>query len=288
MRAKKIKTYYYVTKPGIIRGNVITTAAGFLLASTSSVDIPLFLATITGTALVIASGCVFNNYLDIDIDRKMERTKKRALVSGELAPLSAIMYATILGVVGTGLLFIYSNALTAYVGLLGLVFYVIVYGYYKRKNEYGTLVGSISGALPPVAGYVAVTNQIDSGALLLFLLLAIWQMPHFYAIGIFRASEYKAASIPILPLVKDVAVTKKHILIYISLFLVVAPFLSVLGYTGITYAFAITCVNIWWLYIAVAGISTKDSSAWAKKVFGSSLLVLLIFSFLLAINSFVP
>lgn len=213
-----VASYYQLTKPGIIRGNLFTTAGGFFLAAAGSVDVVLLLSTLLGTAFIIASGCVFNNYIDRGIDSQMTRTKKRALVTGKISSRSALLYGSILGIIGLLILLIFTNFLTTRIAIAGFIFYVVLYGYFKRRSIYGTLVGSVSGAIPPVIGYSAVTNTFDIGAILLFLILASWQMPHFYAIGIYRLSEYKKANLPILSVVKSVHLTKLHIVLFIVAF----------------------------------------------------------------------
>jgi protoheme IX farnesyltransferase len=283
-----IKKYYKLTKPGIIRGNLITAGAGFLLASNGYISFELLIITLTGITLVLASGCVFNNYLDRNIDAKMERTKKRSVVTGEISVRNAIIFATVLGVAGLGLLGLFTNFITLILGVIGLFFYVVVYGYSKRKTVYGTLVGSISGSIPPVAGYTAVTSNLDLGALLLFLILTCWQMPHFYAIAIYRRSDYKSASIPVLSVIKGIDVTKRHIIFYQILFIVVVSLLYISGYVGYTYLLLMITVSLWWLKIGFKGLNTKDDIKWAHTVFGVSLIVLLVFSVLISFNSILP
>src|SRR5579871_5606007 len=147
------KLYVQLTKPGIIFGNLFAAVGGFFLASRGHFNPVLFVATVCGISLVIGSGCVVNNYIDRDIDAKMERTKKRALVKGAISGRNAILYASVLGIIGFLLLFIYTNLLTVCVGLVGYFFYVVMYTIWKRKSDIGTIVGSVSGAVPPVAGY---------------------------------------------------------------------------------------------------------------------------------------
>ncbi len=161
------KAYYQLTKPGIIYGNLLNTASGFLLASKWHFGFGLLLATLGGTALVIASACVINNFLDREIDAKMARTKKRALVSGSISGPRALICASLLGLLGFVILGVRTNRLTFGLGVLALFTYVVLYGIAKRRSVHGTVVGSIAGALPPVAGYTAVTNHLDSGALIL-------------------------------------------------------------------------------------------------------------------------
>jgi protoheme IX farnesyltransferase len=210
----------------------MTAIAGFLLASGHYVDWWKLLATVLGISLIIGSGCVYNNYLDRNIDKKMQRTKGRATALGLIGRRPALFYATALGVLGFGLLLRFINTTTAIIGIIGLVDYVILYGYSKRKSVYGTLVGSISGATPPLAGFTAVSGHLNTGGLLLFLILAFWQMPHFYAIAMFRLKDYKAAGIPVLPAKQGIATTKLHILVYIFWFVVATMLLFFDGYVG--------------------------------------------------------
>lgn len=142
-----LKPYVSITKPGIIFGNLISVAGGFFLASQGSVDGVLFLATVIGIALVIASGCVFNNYIDRDIDRLMERTQGRVTVQGLISPGITLAYGSVLGIAGFLILWFGTNALATLFALLGFFVYVGLYSLYlKRHSVYGTLVGSLSGA----------------------------------------------------------------------------------------------------------------------------------------------
>lgn len=278
-----LSSYYKVTKPGIIRGNVIVTIAGYLFAAPSPFSVSTFLGLICGTSLIIAAGCVFNNVLDRDIDSKMKRTKKRPVVTGEIPKINALVYGAVLSIVGFWLLLAYTNKLTALIGLVGLLFYVVVYGIAKRKTINSTLIGTISGATPPVAGYAAATNTIDTAAILLFLVLVFWQMPHFYAIAIFRSKEYAAAHLPTAPLVKGIAYTKKLMLLYGVLFILATQLLAITGYMGIVYSIAMLIVALNWLRI-IASPDITDTNAWAIKVFKVSLYTLLSFSVFISLK----
>lgn len=282
-----LKNYYRLTKPGIIRGNLITATAGFFLASRGEIDWWLFLAMLGGLGLVIASSCVFNNYLDRDIDALMSRTKKRALVNGAITERSALIFASILGFLGAFILASFTNLLAWGVALLGMFFYVVVYGIGKRKTVWGTVIGSISGAIPPVVGYVAVTDNINLVALLLFITLVFWQMPHFYSIAMFRLKDYKAAKIPVLPAVKGNATTKRQIIGYTYGFVAASALLGVAAHTGDLYLLGILVLGAAWLWLGVKGFKVEDDINWARKMFGFSLLVITGWSLLISIDSFV-
>lgn len=284
-----LKKYYRLTKPGIIYGNLLTAIGGFLFAAGRDIDIGLLLATAAGTSLVIASGCVFNNYIDRSIDAKMKRTKERALVNGDVSEHSALIYGTILGVLGFVTLAVLTNLVTVILGAIGFISYVFVYTYLKRKTVYGTLVGSIPGATPIAAGYTAVTGQFDLTALILFLILVAWQMPHFYAIAMFRRTDYAAAGIPVLAVVKGMFVSKIHIIIYMVLFAVSIFMLFAYGNAGYAFLIVMGILSLRWLWLGASGYKqSANDEKWARKIFGHSLLIILALSIMLALDPWLP
>ncbi len=226
--------------------------------------------------------------MDRQIDSRMARTKKRALVDGTITPRAALLYGSILGAAGFLLLAFGTNLLTLIVGVVGFVDYVILYGFVKRRSVHGTLVGGISGAMPPVAGYLSVTNHIDATVVLLFAILTLWQLPHFYAIGIYRLSDYKKAKVPILTVVRGVDAAKRQIVLYIIAVALCMPLLTFYGTTGKTYLVVTTLLSILWIRLGLKGFRVDDDSAWARKVFGFSLVVLLVFSILISLNWLLP
>jgi protoheme IX farnesyltransferase len=282
-----VKTYYQLTKPGIVYSNVMTAAAGFLLASNGHLNFTLLIYLLAGTALIIASACVFNNYIDRGIDAKMARTKKRAIASGEISARSALTYATILGFLGFVILS-NTNWLTVAIGFGAIFSYVVLYGIAKRKTVHGTLVGTVPGGASLVAGYTAVSGKLDAEALILFLIMVAWQMPHFYSIAMYRLKDYKAAEIPVNPIVRGMKNTKFQIICYIFAFLLACSALSVFGYAGLTYRVVMIVVGTYWLWKGVRGINVHDDSKWARGMFGFSLITLLVFSAMISLNSWLP
>ena len=284
-----LKHFIQITKPGIIFGNVLSVAGGFFLASKGHVDLAIFLAAMIGTSLVVASGCVFNNCIDRDIDIKMERTKNRVLVQGLISLKLALIYATVLGVAGVALLYKVANPLAALFAVIGFVIYVGLYSLYlKRKSVHGTLVGSLSGAMPPVIGYVAVTNSFDMAALVLLVMFSLWQMPHSYAIAIFRFKDYQAANIPVLPVVKGISVAKNHITLYIIAFAVATLMLSLGGYAGYKYLAVAAAVSVWWFGMALRGYKVEDDKVWARKLFVFSIVAITSLSVMMSVDFMVP
>lgn len=270
-----MKTYYMLTKPGIIMGNVITTGAGFALASKGLVDFWLFLATMGGLALIIASAGVFNNYIDRAMDAKMERTKNRALVTGAVSSFNALFFGALLCIAGVAILSYYTNALTVLVALSGFFVYLVLYAFWKYRSFYGTLIGSLAGGVPPVVGYCAVSNQLDLGAFLLFMIMVLWQMPHFFAIAMYRLKDYKAAAIPVLPVTKGAYVTKVQILLYIIAFALTSLMLTYVGYTGVVYLAVASVLSLGWFALGLKGFKAANDQVWARQMFVFSLVVIM-------------
>ena len=278
------KRYLLITKPGIIMGNLISVLGGFFLAANGSQSLQLLVMTLMGVSLVIASGCVFNNYIDRDIDGLMERTRNRVLVKGLISPRASLIYASLLGVAGVVLLG-QINGLAALLGGLGFVVYVGLYSLWlKRRSVYGTLVGSLSGAMPPVIGYCAVRGEFDSGALVLLLIFSLWQMPHSYAIAIFRLRDYQAAGIPVLPVLRGIRVTKDHMLGYIIAFAMAALMLTGTGYAGYGYLGVALLVSAIWLLLAVNGYRVSDDAVWARKLFFFSIIAISALSLMMSVD----
>jgi protoheme IX farnesyltransferase len=282
---KQLRAYYHLTKPGIIRGNLLTAAAGFVVASGIHIDFVLLVETLAGIGLIIASACIINNYIDRNIDKAMARTKRRALVTGEISPRNALVSAAVLGLLGFIILAVHTNWLTVAVGLTGFVDYIIFYGLSKRRSWTGTLVGSISGAAPVVGGYTAVTGQFDAAALILFLILTFWQMPHFYAIALRRLKDYKAAGIPVLPAVRGERAVKVQMIAYMAAFVAAVLALSLAGYAGTFYMVTMGALSLGWLVVALRGWYAADTKKWATSVFLYSLILLPAFLVIILIDA---
>ena len=281
----KLKRYLLVTKPGIIFGNLIAVAGGFFLAARGSVDPMLLLATVIGLSLVVASGCVLNNCIDRDIDRHMERTRGRVTVTGQISLKAALAHGVVLGLAGFGLLLWKTNLQATLMAAFGFVVYVGFYSLWlKRTSIYGTLVGSLSGAMPPVVGYCAAAGHSDMGAAVLLLIFCLWQMPHSYAIAIFRLNDYKAAGIPVWPVARGIEATKRQILYYVLAFGAATLLLTLTGFAGYGYLVVALAVSAWWLFIAVSGFRAEDDRLWARKLFAFSIIAISVLSLMMSID----
>jgi len=287
--AEKLRAYYQLTKPGVLYGNVLTAVAGFFLAARGDVDFLLFGAMLLGMTLVIAAACVLNNYLDQDIDRVMARTKKRPSVTGAVKGSHIVIYGIILLALGMAVLIAGTNWLVVAIAAIGYITYVWLYGALsKRRSIHGTLVGSISGAMPIAAGYAAVSGRVDVGLVLAFLIMFFWQFPEFYSIAIYRRKEYAAAKVPVMSVVKGVRSTTIQIFIYTIAYVVSTLALTLTGYTGYIYFVVMALVGGYWTWLAAIGLSAKDPEAWARRMFRFSMVTILVLCLMLSIGPVLP
>lgn len=281
---KYFRSYYRLTKPGIIYGNALAASAGYFFGAGGKPDGLEFLTLLVGLSLVIASACVANNILDRSIDAQMSRTKTRALVTHIISLKSALVFTVTLLLVGTVILLLGTNILSVTLALIGFASYVFLYGWAKRTTVHSTLLGTISGSTPPVIGYAAATGQLDIIAVLLFLILVAWQMPHFYSIAIFRRDDYASAKLPILTVVKGYEATRKQIIVYTVMFLFACLTLGTIGAASIFWTMIMSLFALYWLYLVLSPY--EDINRWARKQFGWSLLTLLMLCISLSLDSF--
>ncbi|MCK4934364.1 MAG: heme o synthase [Simkaniaceae bacterium] len=278
------KNYLLLTKPGIIMGNCITAFGGFALASKGQMHFGKLFAMLFGLSFIIASGCVFNNYIDRKMDQKMIRTKNRALAKGIISIQNALIYGFCLAVFGAISLSLLTNMQTTLIAIFGLLFYVLIYSFAKYRTLHGTLIGSIAGAVPPLVGFSAAANRLDFSAFILFAVIALWQMPHFFAISIYRLKEYQNASIPVLPAVRGILNTKVQMLLYTLAFMFAVCLLFLQGYVGISFLIALMVLSSIWLGMGVRGFKAKNDSKWARQMFVFSLVIVMALSTLIPLS----
>jgi protoheme IX farnesyltransferase len=273
-RSATWKDFLHILKMGIVFSNLITTFAGLWLAldetGQSFFDhIGTVIAALVGSGLVMAGGCALNNFIDRDIDQLMERTKDRPSATGQLTARQVFWTGIIMSTLGT-IVLIQASYTAAVLGLVGLFVYVVVYTLWlKRTHSINTIVGGISGAIPPVIGWAAIDPGLVSlTPWLLFLIVFLWQPPHFLALAIKRVDEYRRAGVPMLPVVAGMNMTKRQMIFYVVLLLPASLMLYELGPLYLTFA---VLLGIGWIAVAVAGLFTKDVMKWSKRMFVYSL-----------------
>jgi protoheme IX farnesyltransferase len=275
--------YYSLTKPKVVYLIVFTAMVGMLLAADGAVALDIFVFGLLGIGLAAASGAAINHVVDEHIDRIMERTRNRPLVSGEIDQKSALIFALSIGALGIAMLVIFVNLLTAILTFFSLVGYALIYTMYlKRATPQNIVLGGAAGAAPPLLGWTAVTGTVDTEALLLFLIIFVWTPPHFWALAIRRRKEYAKADIPMLPVTHGVEFTKIQILLYTILLVVVTMMPFIVQMSGLIYLAGAIALGIGFLYYAIRLYRDPQPDVIAMKTFGYSIFYLsLLFAFLL-------
>ncbi|UGB30975.1 MULTISPECIES: heme o synthase [Bacillales] len=267
--AEKCSIAFQLVKVGIVKSNVLAVIAGMCLACIS-IEVTLLenglvmVLTIIGSAFVISSAGVFNNLYDRDIDFLMERTRYRPTITGAISDLTAFMAGSILLIAGVGLLYV-AEPLAALYGWLGWFLYLVPYTIWsKRRTIYNTEIGSLSGAITPLIGWSAISSgELHLSIIGLFLIMVLWQMPHFYAIAIHRYEEYKLARIPMLPVIKGFERTYFQTHVYL-LGLIFASFLFI----ELRAIFIlILLLSISWFLLSVSWKKRMPFKQWASKMF---------------------
>lgn len=252
--------YIKLTSPGITLLVALTGFTGMWIASRGTAEPLLFLWCLLGIALSSAGSSVFNNYYDRDIDRLMKRTSKRPLPSGKVNPAGAFIFGISLSLASFLVLNFFVNTLSAVLAALAILVYAFLYTVIlKRKTPHATEIGGISGALPPVIGWVAVKGSVGIEALLLFAIMFLWQPPHFWSLASRYREDYKNAGIPTMPLIVSEDETNIRSLIYIASLLVVSflPYLT--GMFGKLYlSVSLTLGIIYLLLYLVTLFSKRD------------------------------
>jgi protoheme IX farnesyltransferase len=271
-----VKDYVALTKPRIISLLLFTTLVPMLIAGDGLISPWLVWWTLVGGALAAGGAGAINMYLDRDIDAMMSRTRQRPVPDQRVPPLNALIFGLVLNVLAFVVLYLHTNLLTAVLALIGTLYYVFVYTYWlKRNSPQNIVIGGAAGAIPPLVGWAAVTNQIGVEPLFLFAIIFYWTPPHFWALAVLKRTEYARAGIPMMPVVGGVAETKWQILLYTLLMLTLTLLLPPLGLAGPVYfvcAAALGGIFLWYAYRLFREEGT--SSAW--KLYKYSLLYLVL------------
>jgi protoheme IX farnesyltransferase len=264
-----------LTKPRIGVMVLFTVAAGALLAQRAPLDLVQLMHALIGTALVAAGASALNQWLERGSDALMRRTENRPLPAGRLSPAEALVFGCVLS--GAGLLYmavLMAHPLAAAVTAVTLLSYVFIYTPLKRKTTLNTLIGAVPGALPPVIGWTALTGTLDAPAVVLFLIVFIWQVPHFLAIAWMYREDYARAGLKMLPGIdSEGSATSRQMLLY-SFALIPVSLLPVwLHQAGAMYGFGALGLGIFFLR-ACWGFALEPSQAKARKVLYASLVYL--------------
>ncbi len=278
----KWREYYELCKPKVVMLIIFTAVVGMLLAVPGALPLGKVIFATLGIGLAAASGAAINQLLEQRIDAVMARTMNRPLPQGDLNTTNAFVFALSLCALSMVILVLKINMLTALLTFISLIGYAVVYTMFlKPATPQNIVLGGAAGAAPPLLGWTAMTGEVSSEALLLFLIIFIWTPPHFWALAIRRREEYASVGIPMLPVTHGVPFTKLQILLYTLLLLAVSLLPFVIQMSGLIYlagAIALGLGFIWQAFI----LYRSDTDNHAMKTFGFSIFYLsVLFGFFL-------
>ena len=285
----KWRAYYDITKPRVVALLVLTAVVGMSLSVPGGLPWQKFVPAMLGIALLSSAAAAINHIVDEKIDAIMGRTHNRPLPEGRISPNEAIIFAASIALLGFVLLFAFVNPLTAFLTLSGLVGYSFIYTLYlKRATPQNITIGGLAGAIPPLLGWTAMTNDVHPHALLLVLIIFTWTPPHFWALAIHRKNDYAKVNIPMLPVTHGVNFTKTQILLYTVLLFVVGLLPYLVGMSNWLYLIGAVSLNL--IFFAYAWkLKFNADEDTAMETFKFSIVhLMLLFVILLLDHYFLP
>jgi protoheme IX farnesyltransferase len=279
---QRLRAFVALTKPRVVSLIVFCAVIGMFLASPGPVPMPVLIFATIGIALVAGAAAAINCLVEEHIDARMARTRARPLPLGEVSAFEAFFFSGILGGAGLSLLYRFVNPVTMWLTLVTFVGYAVIYTLYlKPRTSQNIVIGGAAGAMPPVLGWSAVTGQAPVEAWLLFLIIFVWTPPHFWSLALYRAREYEAAGLPMLPVTHGAAYTRRHVFLYTLGLSAVTLLPYIIGMSGPLYLAAAIVLD--GVFLAYAWIVWRDySDLAARKTFRWSIIYLaLLFAALL-------
>ena len=267
-------SYIDLMKPNILIMVLITTILGYFLGADGKILWNNLTWMLIGTTFSAGGAGVLNQYLERDQDKIMNRTCNRPIPSGKISPQNALIFGIITVIVGSIVLVVKINLLTGFLSILTAFMYVLIYTPMKRVTWLNTSLGSIPGALPPIGGWAAATNSIDSGAWILFAILYLWQHPHFFAIAWMCKDDYEKAGFKMLPVIEpDGNRTVRQILWHLSLLFPISLLPVLIGMNGNIYLYGVLIITLYY-FISAFPMLYKKSYKNASRILKASVLYL--------------
>ena len=275
-----LSSYINLCKPKIVALLTVTALIGMLLSVnfyTNLTNVFNGLASLVGFALLAAASAALNQIFDRETDKNMSRTQSRPLAAGNITLTEALTFTAILLFVGSSLMLYFSNLLTLMITTFGFIFYSLIYTIYlKWATPQNIVIGGLSGALPPLIGWTAVSNEISLMPLILVLIIFLWTPPHFWPLAIDRMEEYKKEGVPMMPIAKGVTRTKKEMVVYAVLLLAASLAPYIYGLAGTFYLVTTTALNLYFIYLCLIYLNDKDNQL-SMKIFNFSVKYMLLF-----------
>ncbi len=277
-----LREYYQLTKPRVVGLIIFTAVVGMFLSTPGMVGLDVLLLGTLGIGLAAASGAAMNQILDSDADRVMKRTRHRPLPTGKVNAMAAMIFACILSMASMLILATWINTLTAVLTFASMVGYAVIYTVFlKRATPQNIVIGGAAGAMPPVLGWTAVTGEVSSDALLLFLIIFCWTPPHFWALALYREKEYASVGIPMLPVTHGRRFTQLYIVCYTLLLAAVSIMPYATQMSGLPYLLGALVLNAYFIGYAVALYRNYSDQLSRKTFFFSIQYLALLFALML-------
>jgi protoheme IX farnesyltransferase len=288
---RKVKAYFALTKPRVMELLLVTTIPVMFLAQQGLPNLWLIVATLLGGALSAGSAAAFNCYIDRDIDKVMKRTKNRPLVTGELTPREAYVFAWVLAVASTGWLLATTNWVAAAMSVTGILFYVFVYSLWlKRRTKQNIIWGGIAGCFPVLVGWAAVTGSLDWAPFILFGVVFLWTPPHYWPLSMKYADDYRSVGVPMLGVVRGSAVVGLQVILYAWATVACSLLLIPVAQMGVVYTVSALAAGIWFIYEThrLYNLAIHGAEPSPMRVFHGSITYLTILFLAVAIDPLLP
>jgi protoheme IX farnesyltransferase len=269
-----VTQYYELTKPRVVMLAAFCALIGMLLAADGPLPWSVLIAGLAGISLLAGAGFAFNCLIERSIDARMARTRARPLARGEVSVQGTIVFAGVIGGIGSLLLYWYVNPLTMWLTMGTFVGYAVIYTVLlKPATPQNIVIGGASGAMPPVLGWTAVANEVTAPAIVLFLIIFVWTPPHFWALALYRIEDYRRSGLPMLPITHGPEFTRLNVLLYTILLVAVSLMPVMIRMSGLFYLFSALALGLVFLYYAWRLWRTY-SDALARKTFSYSIFYL--------------
>ncbi|GGH34747.1 heme o synthase [Microbacterium album] len=294
---RKVRAYVALTKPRVLELLLVSTVPVMFLAAQGLPNLWLVLATVVGGSLSAGSAAAFNMYLDRDIDAHMQRTEKRPIVTGEISPRSALVFAWVLAIVSTAWFLLTTNPLTAFLSAFAIFFYVVIYTMIlKRRTEQNIVWGGIAGCFPVLIGWAAVTNSLDWAAFILFALVFLWTPPHYWPLSMKYSDEYENVDVPMLGATRSGAQVGLQIILYAWATVACSLLLIPVAGMGVVYTASALVFGGWFLYeshrlynrAVLASAEGRALSPGPMRVFHASITYLTLVFVAVAVDPLLP
>lgn len=281
---ERLNAFYELTKPRITFLIVLMSAAGFVLGSRDAINYVSLIHTIVGITLLCSGVSTLNQYIERNLDGLMRRTETRPLPTRKLTPMQAFVFGVGLCFMAEVYLAVLVNPLSAVLGITVIIGYVFLYTPLKTRTSFSTIIGAFPGAVPPLIGWTAASNELHIGAFVLFAIQFFWQFPHFLAIAWMYREDYARAGIKMLPVLEDDgSVTARQMVLYTMTLIPVSLLPTLMGFAGLIYFVGALVLGLWFLYTSVRVAMTKSRQD-AKRLLLVSVFYLPLLFVLMIIN----